>query len=1140
MEKSLPRNGARGRRALWLPIVVALIASMLGVAVVGAAPTSAATCGCRNTGPYTTPARKAFVRGETSPGGGAYRLVVSQTATAATLEIKRASNGETVHIFHDVPLGRIQYGFSPDGNRFLVSHQDQDTPRDEVVLYDLVGNKQVFIGTVNSGQNMSFSPHGRWFMVNSLSGTTTSELVIVDAGSGATALSTSIAFDTIPGDPGDKFGIINGGFSSDAADTAFAYAFRQRNGGSILLNLRNLSTRRDTMSMPVGDAFWKFSPCGDVLGLVNQTAEHLNTAQVSLHSTAQNDQVGPTQFFAPIPAEVDFDSTIDFHRAVTTGFDGTVKYTNMAPNGASEGCTTAPAVDSVSVDPTSVVGGQRNATGTVRLTSTTPSSLSVTLRSSDTSVATVPSSVTVLSGGQSKTFAVTTRAVTSNKTVTISATAGGVTQSVTLTVTPPPPAPGGGLDRVAIDPARVLAGQPSTGTVTLTEPAGADGVTVALSSNRPDLASVPASVLVPAGATSATFPITTGSNAVIADSPVVITAEQATFVRTARITVMTPDRECMRSSTDVDTEVMKARAFGAYDDANSDVDCAANTGMRRGIVIGAGTTGLPEGAPVRLQLTMRLDGTLASSPPAGGSGGVTTDARMTYTIIDPLLGDSEGGTPELASFTANYTLHHYPLYSGSTENYDWSAHSRFFTNATEPQEHDDSGYSTSEEAVIMAMDTGTYVAEYDTTVGAHLVIDAKLSAVASAYGEGASALADFSNTFRAKSVPAPGFEGLELTYTDGDGPPPTPENRAPQCTDSSLTTAEDTPGSGTVSCTDADGDALTYTVVDGPAHGTLTGPGSDGSFTYTPAANHHGADSFTVKANDGAAESAIATINIDVTEVNDAPTCTGGNGATQAGTPLNGTVSCTDVDGDALTFVVSTEATHGTVSAIAADGTFTYTPAAGYSGADSFAFSASDGRGGAANGQFSVEVTAAPIPALRPGLVLGAGTIAVPGSSDRITIAPEALFTGRNAIGVVAIQRTGKSAMSLAGVNITDGGTWRSGTARFGRIVGNATLQQGKGAREKVTFGITVADDRTDTVWITVRRQDGSLVRELSTGGLAPSGGQPLTSGLNSVTVLYPSHHTAPVERGRSVRVRPARCAPARVCPAAHPGRRAP
>ena len=42
----------------------------------------------------------------------------------------------------------------------------------------------------------------------------------------------------------------------------------------------------------------------------------------------------------------------------------------------------------------------------------------------------------------------------------------------------------------------------------------------------------------------------------------------------------------------------------------------------------------------------------------------------------------------------------------------------------------------------------------------------------------------------------------------------------------------------------------------GPAHGTLT-LNADGSFTYTPAANYNGTDSFTYKANDGTADSQL-------------------------------------------------------------------------------------------------------------------------------------------------------------------------------------------------------------------------------------------------------------------------------------------
>ena len=63
---------------------------------------------------------------------------------------------------------------------------------------------------------------------------------------------------------------------------------------------------------------------------------------------------------------------------------------------------------------------------------------------------------------------------------------------------------------------------------------------------------------------------------------------------------------------------------------------------------------------------------------------------------------------------------------------------------------------------------------------------------------------------------------------------------------------------------------LTASLVDGPTHGTLT-LNDNGSFTYTPNGNYNGADSFTYTATDGTATSSVATVNITVSPVNDAP-----------------------------------------------------------------------------------------------------------------------------------------------------------------------------------------------------------------------------------------------------------------------------
>src|SRR5207249_8466654 len=63
-----------------------------------------------------------------------------------------------------------------------------------------------------------------------------------------------------------------------------------------------------------------------------------------------------------------------------------------------------------------------------------------------------------------------------------------------------------------------------------------------------------------------------------------------------------------------------------------------------------------------------------------------------------------------------------------------------------------------------------------------------------------------------------------------------------------------------------DSQVLSYSVVANPTHGTLTSfNSSTGAFSYTPAADYHGPDSFTFKANDGTVDSNTATVSITVT-----------------------------------------------------------------------------------------------------------------------------------------------------------------------------------------------------------------------------------------------------------------------------------
>jgi hypothetical protein len=129
----------------------------------------------------------------------------------------------------------------------------------------------------------------------------------------------------------------------------------------------------------------------------------------------------------------------------------------------------------------------------------------VQVTSSNPAVASVPEFATINASTELGRFDIATSPVEEPTNVTISVTGRGVTRSATLTVSPSLPA----LTGLSVNPSSVTGGTPSTGTVTLGSAAPSGGVSVSLGSNLPGSASVPATVTVPAGATSATFQITT-------------------------------------------------------------------------------------------------------------------------------------------------------------------------------------------------------------------------------------------------------------------------------------------------------------------------------------------------------------------------------------------------------------------------------------------------------------------------------------------------------------------------------------------------------------------------------------------------------------------------------------------------------
>ena len=170
-------------------------------------------------------------------------------------------------------------------------------------------------------------------------------------------------------------------------------------------------------------------------------------------------------------------------------------------------------------------------------------------------------------------------------------------------------------------------------------------------------------------------------------------------------------------------------------------------------------------------------------------------------------------------------------------------------------------------------------------------------------------------------------------------------NKAPAAADDKAATAEDTAVRIDVLAndTDADGDRLSATVMTGPAHGKLT-QHADGTWTYVPNKDWYGTDTFTYRANDGSADANLATVSITVAAVNDTPVAKSAGFRMQKDGSVNIDFSALieDVDGDALSLTFAPPA-HGTLTRNK-DGSYTYRPAKGYTGTDSFDYTVSDGK----------------------------------------------------------------------------------------------------------------------------------------------------------------------------------------------------
>jgi VCBS repeat-containing protein len=204
--------------------------------------------------------------------------------------------------------------------------------------------------------------------------------------------------------------------------------------------------------------------------------------------------------------------------------------------------------------------------------------------------------------------------------------------------------------------------------------------------------------------------------------------------------------------------------------------------------------------------------------------------------------------------------------------------------------------------------------------------------------------------------------GLKLTSADFLG---VGVNTAPVADPDSAQGSEDMPITGKLSASDAEGNDVTFHMLAGPEHGTLSLNG-DGSFSYTPAANYNGPDQFTFRAFDGTSFSEPATVMLTVDPVNDAPVASPDSTSTDEDSVVGGSVAglADDVDGDSLTFNVAGDAPAGLT--FNPDGSYSFLPGEAFQSLDdgehqdvTFQYVANDGTVDSAPATVTIRVNGA-------------------------------------------------------------------------------------------------------------------------------------------------------------------------------------
>ncbi|MFL6332145.1 MAG: carboxypeptidase regulatory-like domain-containing protein [Pyrinomonadaceae bacterium] len=323
-----------------------------GRASAAAALGSGVDCGCTLTGEYQVPQKgvKPTVKWDGTSPGDTY-VVSSQILngsdpklTTVRVIVKKADVGTTL-LTTEVPgPGNVRWGFSQDDKRFVLQYISNDIHYVRLYKMDVTSGQALALNEVSyhdANSIVQFSPNARYLFYSAivyLGGVPTNQLLFLDAATGAEVYHAELAPKSAPGEPEDTFGSVSWGWGPDTRDRTFAaeHVTAQNQTRFFAVNLEAKSVVVDELQGAIS-GFWLFSPCGDVVALLEQTTP--TTLDVWLRSTLNRLSVASKSGLTDLTPILN--TTSAKHQLKHGTIDNVVVTEDLANNTAAQSCPVA-------------------------------------------------------------------------------------------------------------------------------------------------------------------------------------------------------------------------------------------------------------------------------------------------------------------------------------------------------------------------------------------------------------------------------------------------------------------------------------------------------------------------------------------------------------------------------------------------------------------------------------------------------------------------------------------------------------------------------------------------------------------------------------------------------------------------------